>query len=203
MISKTSRHAIATFVALALAAGSGIALGQTTSGSGSSGALDSADRKFLMKAAQGNVAEVETGRLASQKAMDPQVKEFGTTMVQDHTQANEKLMTLAQQKGIQLPSEPDKMDQKQMDKLQGLSGAQFDRTYSRSMLKDHKKDVKEYEHEAQHAKDPDVKAYAQSVLPTLQHHLALAEQLPEAAGKGATASTKEGGGAGDTGSTQR
>ena len=184
-----SRNTWAALAALSLVTLAGAAIAQSSNEG--SGGLSSADRKFLTKAAEGNAAEVETGRLAAQQAMDPQVKQFGNQMVQDHSQANEKLTALAQSKGVQLPTTPDKSQQSEMNKLQGMSGSQFDKAYSTAMLKDHKKDVKEYEHQAKNAKDPDVKAYAEEVLPTLQHHLAMAEQLPQAHGSSRAASADE------------
>jgi len=186
-MNRRSIQGMTALAALALAAA---ATGAAAQSSDTSGKLSSADRKFLMKAAEGNAAEVEAGRLAAQQAMDPQVKQFGERMVKDHSQANEKLMTLAQSKGIQLPTGPSKSDQSEMNKLQGMSGSQFDRQYSKAMLKDHKKDVKEYEHEAKDAKDPDVKAYAESTLPILQEHLSMAEQLPEASSSSRRASAE-------------
>src|SRR6516225_8081933 len=56
--------------------------------------LSSSDKKFIEKAAQGGVAEVETGKLAAQKAQSPDVKQFGERMVKEHSAANEKLMQL-------------------------------------------------------------------------------------------------------------
>jgi putative membrane protein len=42
------------------------------------------------------------------------------------------------------------------------------------MVKDHEKDVKEFEKAAKDAKDPDVKTWATNTLPTLKHHLDMA-----------------------------
>src|SRR5688572_17073622 len=65
--------------------------------------LKSSDRKFVMNAAQGNMAEVELGRLASERGASPRVKQFGQRMVDDHGKANGELMQLAQQKGVTPP----------------------------------------------------------------------------------------------------
>jgi putative membrane protein len=71
--------------------------------SSSSAALSSADREFIMKAADGGMAEVELGRLAVNKASNSDVKAFGQRMVDDHSKANDQLMQLAQTKGVTLP----------------------------------------------------------------------------------------------------
>ncbi len=64
---------------------------------GGSRGVTHADRMFLEQAAAGGLMEVQLGQLAAQKASDPQVKQFGQRMVDDHTKANDQLKTVAQQ----------------------------------------------------------------------------------------------------------
>jgi putative membrane protein len=143
----------------------------------SSGQLSTSDKQFLTKAAQGGEAEVELGQLAQQKSQDPKVKEFAKRMVDDHSKANEKLKSLASSKGVDLPSQPDAKEKAEKERLSKLSGEQFDRAYMKHMLKDHEKDVSEFRKEAQAAKDPDVKQFASSTLPTLEDHLKQAQSI--------------------------
>ncbi len=142
----------------------------------SNGALSSSDRKFMEKAAIGGLAEVQMGQLAKDHGMSDEVKEFGNRMVTDHGRANEELKSLAASKGVSLPTETDKSHQKKADKLAKLQGPDFDRAYMKDMVSDHKKDVSEFKKESKKAKDPDVQKFAQSTLPTLQEHLAMAEK---------------------------
>lgn len=139
-----------------------------------------ADQKFVQKAAEDGLAEVDLGKLASERGTSPEVKQFGEKMANDHGAANQELASLAQSKGITMPQEPDKKDQKLRDKLAKLSSSQFDREYMKAMVKDHKKDVAEFRRQSQKAKDPDVKAWASKTLPTLEGHLQLAEQTEKA-----------------------
>ena len=133
------------------------------------------DRKFMEKAAQGGMAEVELGKLAAQKAQSPQVKQFGQRMVDDHSKANDQLKKLASNKGVTLPTEMDRSSKREMDKLSKLSGAEFDAEYMKHMVSDHKKDVSEFKSEASKAKDADLKQWAQTTLPVLEEHLKLAQ----------------------------
>ena len=55
----------------------------------------------------------------------------------------------------------------------------FDRAYMKDMVKDHKHDVSEFKKEAKKAKDPDVQKFAQSTLPTLEEHLAMAQKTDD------------------------
>ncbi len=150
----------------------------------SSAKLSSADRQFVTKAAQGGMAEVELGQLAAQKAQNPQVKEFGQKMVDDHSKANDQLKQIASQEGVTLPTGLDAKDQALKDKLSKLSGDQFDRMYMQHMVQDHKKDVADFQKEANSGKDQQVKQFAQQTLPTLKEHLQMAQQDAHAAMKG-------------------
>jgi putative membrane protein len=69
-------------------------------GTTGAGTLSAADKKFVMEAAHGGMMEVELGKLATQKAMSEEVKQFGQRMVDDHGKANDELMQLASSKGI-------------------------------------------------------------------------------------------------------
>ena len=154
--------------------------GTSTKSGKSSGSLDHADRKFIEEAAKGGMAEVELGQIAQQKAQNPQVKEFGSRMVTDHGKANDELKTLASSKGVQLPSETDRSHKHKADSLNKKSADKFDHEYMEEMVKDHKKDVKEFEKAAKNAKDADVRNFASKTLPTLQEHLKMAEAAQQA-----------------------
>jgi putative membrane protein len=149
--------------------------------------LSHGDRKFLENAAQGGMAEVQLGKLAEQKASSDQVKQFGKRMVTDHQKANDELKKIASDKGFNLPAELSSSDRREYDKLQGKSGADFDREYMKEMVSDHKKDVKDFQSEAKSAKDGDLKNFATSTLPTLEQHLDLAQQTENAVKSGGSA----------------
>jgi putative membrane protein len=146
--------------------------------------LSSGDQKFVEKAAEGGMAEVQLGQLAAQRAQSDEVKQFAQRMVTDHSTANDKLKKVASQKGITLPANLDSSTQREYEKLEKLSGNKFDREYMSHMVADHKNDVKEFESEAKSAKDADIKTFASTTLPTLQEHLKMA-QSTEAAAKNA------------------
>lgn len=138
--------------------------------------------KFASNAAQGGMAEVELGRLATQRAGDPSVREFGARMVADHTRANSELKSIAAKKGIQLPADLTSDQKSEMDKLSKMSGAEFDKEYMSTMLKDHQDDVKDFETQSKDGNDVDIKQFAGKTLPTLQQHLQMAQQTAEKVG---------------------
>lgn len=160
----------------------------TQTDNGSNQMMKSADARFAMKAAQGGMAEVQLGQLASQKASNPDVKAFGQQMVDDHTKANDQLKSVAGQENMSLPTTLDSKDQSMYNKLQKMSGADFDRTYVKAMVKDHQEDVKEFQKEADKGKDAQIKNFASQTLPVLQQHLTKIESIQ--AGMGGHGSTQ-------------
>ena len=133
--------------------------------------MTTADSAFMKKAAAGGMAEVELGQLAVQKASSSDVKAFGQRMVDDHGKANEQVKQLAAEKHVDIPQAPGAKHQATKARLEALSGTQFDQAYIEEMVKDHKKDVAEFQHASKSAKDDDVKNFAAKILPTLQDHL--------------------------------
>jgi putative membrane protein len=130
-----------------------------------------------MNAAAGGMEEVQLGQIAAQKASDPDVKSFGQRMVDDHSKANDQLKQVASQKGVTVPSSLPASKQKDVNKLNKLNGAAFDRAYVSMMVQDHKKDVAEFKKESNSARDSDVKSFASTTLPTLQDHLKMIQDI--------------------------
>ncbi|MFY9947473.1 MAG: DUF4142 domain-containing protein [Candidatus Sulfotelmatobacter sp.] len=154
-------------------------IGQTNSMSAgsSNGSVSPSDKKFVREAAQGGMAEVELGKLATEKASSPEVKKFGQRMVNDHSKANEQLKEVASTQGITLPSKLSAKDEMTKEHLSKLSGEQFDKAYMSDMVKDHTQDVADFQQEANSASDPAVKEFAEKTLPVLKSHLREARQI--------------------------
>jgi|SRR5262245_47628939 len=141
-----------------------------------------ADQHFLKEAVQGGQAEVTLGQMAVKQGEDKEVKQFGQRMADDHSKANDELKSLAAAEGVTLPTDMNEKAKATRQRLSKLSGADFDRAYMEEMVKDHKKDVAEFEHEAQQGKDPEVKNWAAKTVPTLKEHLDAAENTAEKVG---------------------
>lgn len=139
--------------------------------------VDSADKSFALKAAQGGMTEVQLGQLAGDKAASQEVKDFGSKMVTDHGKANDELKSIAGTKGITLPDKLDAKHQAMVDKLSGLSGAAFDKAYVEAMVTAHKKDHALFSKEASSGKDSDIKAFAAKTDETVKMHLSMIEDI--------------------------
>jgi putative membrane protein len=138
--------------------------------------VPSGDQKFVKDAVQGGMMEVELGKLAADKASSEDVKAFGKRMVDDHSRANDELMTLAQKKNIALTNTLEGKYKRTVDRLSKLSGDKFDRDFMSTMVSDHKGDVSAFQKEADKGQDADVKSWAGKTLPTLKTHLQLAQE---------------------------
>jgi putative membrane protein len=145
------------------------------------------DPQFAAKASQGSLAEVELGRLAAQKSQSETVRTFAERMATDHTKSKANLEKIAAQQNITLPVDLDKDAQKNYEKLSKLSGPGFDRAYAQDMVKDHKKDVAEFQKEASAGKNEAIRSFAADTLPTLQDHLKQAREMKDLSDRSVTA----------------
>ena len=132
--------------------------------------ISAVDEQFVIKAAQGGMAEVELSQLALQRANSNQVKQYAQRMVQDHTQANARLSQLAVQKGVILPTSMDAQHQTIRRQLDQMPGRRFDQAYMRVMESDHAKTVALFQDQAQRGQDAELKTFATTTLPKLQGH---------------------------------
>lgn len=141
-----------------------------------------ADQHFVMEAYEGGMAEVALGQLATEKASNPKVKEFGQRMVTDHGKANDELKTLAASKNITLPTKLSAKNQATKDRLSKLSGSAFDRAYINDMVKDHQADSAAFHKAANTAQDPDIKAWAAKTGAVVDEHLKVAQDIQKELG---------------------
>lgn len=135
--------------------------------------------EFAKKAGAAGVAEVEMGKLGAQKATNAEVKAYARKMVADHTKANKELMAAAKGKNLEVPTEPDMMHKGMMEKFELQSADQdFNHDYMQQMVRDHEKVVELFQSAANDSTlDPEMRALAKKTLPTLEQHLAQAQEL--------------------------
>jgi putative membrane protein len=138
--------------------------------------LASQDRDFLERAAQGGNAEVTIGGLVDSRALRGQVVAFGHEMVADHAAINRQLGAIAAKKGIALPTSLGE-HQAGYDRVVDLHEDAFDREFVRVMVEDHQQAVELFRSQASGGGDAELRAFAESTLPTIQAHLQHATSL--------------------------
>jgi len=151
-------------------------LGQVTATAQGGAALASGDRNFMTNAAMTDMFEIQSSRLALDKAASAAVKTFAQRMIDDHTRTSDQLKQIAANKNVTLPTALDSKHQAQLAKLSAASGAEFDRMYMAAQHAGHQKAVAMFEKEARSGRDADVKSFAQATLPALQEHLTMARE---------------------------
>jgi putative membrane protein len=161
---------------------------QTEKSTSTKSPLTLKEKMFIKNAAEGGLAEVEMGQLAKDNSTTQDVKDFGNRMIEDHGKANDELKALATQKNVDLPEKPGILQRASIKLLSGKKGDDFDKAYMKDLVKDHNKDVSDFKKESTAAKDPDLKAWVDQTLPTLEEHLKQAKDV--AAKVGATGSTQ-------------
>ncbi len=139
--------------------------------------LSRADRKFIEEAAEGNHAEIQLGKLASEKSQNQMVKQLGQALEQDHQQAQQQLEQLAQTAGVEVPTKPGDKAMEDYRKLQDMSGQEFDRKFAEMALKDHKRDLESYNKQVQEGSHIGLRQYAAETVPFLSKHYVMAEQI--------------------------
>jgi len=153
------------------------AAGQTATG----GKLSAGDEKALKDMAQANINEVAAAKIALSKAQSSEVKAYAQKMVDDHGAALTKVQTVAEQKGVTLPTEPDAKHKTMAAKLEKESGAAFDKMYmTNAGTMDHKMVLSKLQSDAKKIKDPDVKTLADAHTPVVEEHLKAAQQMSQA-----------------------
>jgi putative membrane protein len=134
------------------------------------------DEEWLMMSIQGDLFEIQGGKLAQQKGTTQKVRDLGATLVKDHTESLMEATELAKKLGIPVPSEPSPTQQWELQVVAQFSGTAFDRWYSKLEVKDHMQDIQEAQDEAEKGCNHDVREDAEDEIPVLEKHLHLAEE---------------------------
>lgn len=152
--------------------------------------VSEADRTFVNNAADGGMFEVRAGEMAVAKGDSTamgmvmgsdsmSIKSFGQMMITDHTKANDELKSLADRKNVNVPTSLSSNKQMMLDSLNGASGVAFSRMYAKMMVASHKETVALFEKQSNDGQDTELKTWASQKLPTLKHHLEMAEDMHE------------------------
>lgn len=159
-----------------------------TTGETGTGAVPADVRDFVEKAAHAGMAEVQLGKLASERAQNAEVKKFGQTMVTDHSKANDELKQAVAAYNVPFPTDLDQKHKDLVSKLQGLRGAEFDREYISAMVNGHEEVQGLLEDRVEQARDAtaaearvstSINQWAQKTKPAVDQHLKMAQQIQD------------------------
>jgi putative membrane protein len=136
-----------------------------------------AEQDFMMKVTQANVGEIMMARQAMRKSQNKDVVDYANMIEKDHTMTLEQLTSLMAEKNVVQSKAPAPEAAQEMDRMNDLSGTDFDREYANMMVEKHQKAVDMFREQSENAINPDVKDYASDTLPTLEMHLEKAHSL--------------------------
>ena len=141
-----------------------------------------ADTAFIREATSGNLLEVRLGQLAGSRAADSAVREFASRMVADHGSMQKQWIDLGKSTAVPVDIRLSPAQEREVTRLENLSGAGFDREYMATMIRDHEQDGSTFQRMEPSLRSSDVRRLAASGLATIQEHLAMARQVASRVG---------------------
>lgn len=172
------RHLAIASLALMLAAP---AFGQSAAEKSGVNSLIGAAPKtqdFVQEAATSDMFEIESSKLALERS-DDATKSFAQQMITDHQKTSEELKGLVDGGKVQatLPTAMTSSQQDMLKKLQDLKGDDFTKQYRSDQEEAHEDAVDLFKRYGEEGENADLKAWAASTRPALEHHLQMAEEL--------------------------
>ena len=133
---------------------------------------------FVKEAANSDMLEIAAAKIAQEKG-NPEEKKFAEQMITDHskTSSDLKSMTTSGEVKAEIPSTMDSAYEKKLDKLRDTKPADFSSEYDPMQVSAHKDAVSLFQRYSKSGDNPQLKDWAGKTLPTLQHHLEMAEAL--------------------------
>ena len=128
-------------------------------------------QQFVVAAGVSNMFEIESSRIAEQRAKNQEVKAFATQMIADHTKAGDEMKAVVQKIGLEAPTELDEEHNQKLATLRDEADDDFDATYVDQQVEAHEQAVALFTNYAQSGDQAELKAFAQKTLPVLQRHL--------------------------------
>lgn len=139
--------------------------------------VSSQDQELANKLSQGNITEVQIGKMVKSQATDPAVKDFADRMVRDHSQMKDQLQHWASLNGVMLKASASQDGQDLKGRLANASGKKYDQEYIKAMLDDHKKDVAELQNFLSAHPESSLKPLVSQALPIMENHIRVAENV--------------------------
>jgi len=137
-------------------------------------------RDFVRNVAVSDMFEIRSSTIAEDK-LSGFDKGFADQMIADHTKTTDELTAQAKEDNIPIPDTMDGAHQRMLNKLRGLNGDAFKKQYFTDQVSAHKDAVALFERYGKRGDDAKLKDWATRTLPTLQHHLEMAQGFDRSA----------------------
>ena len=152
------------------------------------------DSQVLMKLHHINEEEIEVGQIAQKNGSTRDVKDFGATLVRDHTKADQDVKTLASKMNVDPEAkkadathqEKQQVMQNKIDQLKKMRGKDFDRAFAQMMVNGHRQAIEMVKDARGTVQNAELKSLLDRLLPTLQKHEDMANDILDKAGNTAS-----------------
>ena len=133
---------------------------------------------FVTEAANSDMLEIAAAKIAQDKG-NADEKKFAAQMTTDHTKTTNdiKAMVTSGDVKAEIPATLDSSHQSKLDKLRDAKESNFASQYDSMQVSAHKDAVSLFERYSNGGDNPKLKDWAGKTLPTLRHHLEMAEAL--------------------------
>jgi len=140
------------------------------------------DEQWLMMSIEGDLFEIQGGKMAQEMGTTQGVRELGAVLVRDHSKSLQDAKELAAEYGIDVPDSPSPSQQWELRAVREFQGREFDRWYADLEVQDHVQDIQEATDERDDGCNREIREDAAQEIPTLQQHLKLAQAALAAVG---------------------
>ena len=140
------------------------------------GAMAPADVDFMRTADAANIDQITLGRRASSRAKHPGVRSLADNVATSHGKADDALRLLAGVKHVDLPHHPTERGQAEADELVRRD-VPAERMYVEGVVRDGDDLIALYENASANSQDPDIRKFADTMLPALRDNKRQATDL--------------------------
>lgn len=139
--------------------------------------VEDKDSKALTEAASTSMLSMELSRMAEERAVTPEVKEFASELSKEHSEVKQELEGVAQRKQIALPQDVSDDHRDKIENVSEKTGLDFDKEYIDEMISAHKDKIDDFENLSRESEDPEIREFAINTLPKLRMQLENAERV--------------------------
>ena len=127
-----------------------------------------ADLSFANAVGASDLFEIESGKLGSTKAGDPQLRDFAAMLVKDHDASSNELKGVAERLRLNIAPTLTKDHRTKLDQLRTSSADEFDELFRQQQVEAHEKALSLLRGRA--GDDP-LALFAQEAIPVVEKHL--------------------------------
>jgi putative membrane protein len=126
---------------------------------------------YVEMAAASDLFEIQSGRMAAERAQSAAVRAYGQMLVDHHQRTTAQLSAAAMASGTMPTPDLMPMQAQMMAELRGASGANFDRVFVRQQVQAHEMALALHTNYASRGDTPALRAVAAAAAPVVRQHL--------------------------------